>query len=268
MRRPLTLRRTAAALVVPLALSSLVACGSESDEPSGSSAASDPGLEKGEEMPVEDFAEILEAALEGATTAAVTMTTSGGQADVEMTGDIDYSTTPPSSKMTVQDETTGEVELISLGAVSYVKSPDLGGKYMKIDLSGAMESLSGNGLGLDPGSSMENMKKGMKSVVHQGEEEVDGEDLTRYTLTLDTKAMLGDELGAVGGVPEEMAYDIWFDEDGLYRRVEADLGSAAGTMTMTLSDWGKDVSIEEPPADQVTEMPEMPQMPSTPPSAG
>jgi hypothetical protein len=52
-------------------------------------------------------------------------------------------------------------------------------------------------------------------------------------------------------MPENVTYDLWFDADGLLRRMQADLGSDDGTMTVVLSDWGKDVTIQAPPASEV-----------------
>ena len=53
MRRSLPLRRGAAALVLPLALTGLVACGG--DEPTGSSKAAEPQVSEGEEIPVAEI---------------------------------------------------------------------------------------------------------------------------------------------------------------------------------------------------------------------
>ncbi len=267
MRRPLRLRRTAAALVLPLALATLAACGSESaDEPTGSSAAADPGLEAGEEMPAEDFVDILEEAVDAESAAHVTIT-ADGQSGMDMEGDMDYSTTPPSSRMTIQDDTAGgEVEVIQVGKVSYLKAPEQGDKYLKMDMSG-LDSLTGGGIGLDPGATLGKMKDAVKTVTYQGAEDVDGEEMTRYTLVLDTRKLMGPEMAEMAELaelPEESTYEIWFDEDGLYRQLVSDLGEAGGKVTMKLSDWGKDVSIEAPPADQVMEMPKMPEMPEIP----
>jgi hypothetical protein len=56
-----------------------------------------------------------------------------------------------------------------------------------------------------------------------------------------------------GSLPKTMQQDWWFDGDGLVRKFSSDFAGQA--VTLTLSDWGEDVSIEAPPADQVTAMP-------------
>ena len=50
-----------------------------------------------------------------------------------------------------------------------------------------------------------------------------------------------------------MTQDWWFDDDGMIRQFSSDFGGTS--TTMTLSDWGADVTIEAPPSDQVTTMP-------------
>jgi len=51
-----------------------------------------------------------------------------------------------------------------------------------------------------------------------------------------------------------VSYDMWLDDEGRPRRIQADLG-AQGSMQTDMTDYGSDVSIEAPPADQVQAMP-------------
>jgi hypothetical protein len=67
----------------------------------------------------------------------------------------------------------------------------------------------------------------------------------------------GGAAAAASGMPDELSYDVRLDDQGRVNRMKIDLG-ATGTMEMTLSDFGKDVHVEVPPAGQVTEMPAMP----------
>lgn len=268
MRRTITVRRAAAALALPLALSGLAACGSDSD-PAGSSKAADPGVEEGEEIAPADFVDSMQESFEDATTAHVTMT-NDGQFGINAEGDVDYSTEPPSMRMTMENEMLGgEIETVMVDGVMYMQMGAMGGdKFIKMDLS-EQSGLMGEDLTsrMDPSKALESMEAAIKTVTYEGEQEVDGEALDHYTLVIDTRKMLGKD-GAKGmaatGMPAEMPYEIWFDDDGMFRRTSMDMGEKAGKMVMTLDDWGKDVEIEAPPADQVTEMPEMPQMPESP----
>ena len=59
-------------------------------------------------------------------------------------------------------------------------------------------------------------------------------------------------------MPDTVQYDIWFDDEDRFAQLEMDFPvmDQQGSMEMTVDDWGTDVSIEAPPADQVTEMPD------------
>jgi LppX_LprAFG lipoprotein len=270
MRRKTTLRRAAAALVLPVALTAMSACGS--DEPAGSSKAADPGVEEGEEIEAGEFIDTMSESLENATTAHVTLE-GDGQLAMTMEGDVDYDSDPPSSSLTMKNEMLGDQEMsvVMVDGVMYMQMGELsGGKYFKMDLSGEDNSILGQDMSqqLDPSKALRTMEKSIKTVTYVGEEKVDGEDLDRYTVIIDSAAMVGEALGEdappESGLAEEIAYDIWFDDDGRFARTTMDMGETAGTMTMTMSDWGKDVDIEAPPADQVTDMPSMPTMPEAP----
>ena len=136
--------------------------------------------------------------------------------------------------------------------------PGIGnGKYVKMDLDDPNSPLGSIGSQLDPQQAMESFSAGIEKVTYVGD---DG-GLDQYEVTVDTKKML-EEMGqsgsdgALGGMPDEMSYDVWLDDQDRVTKMTVDLGKA-GTLEMTLSDFGKDVSIEAPPADQVTEFPGM-----------
>jgi hypothetical protein len=82
--------------------------------------------------------------------------------------------------------------------------------------------------------------------------------MRHYRVTMDPSEAVGeaDPSGsATEDVPETVTYDVWFDGDGLFRRMEADLGPDDGALTVVLSDWGADVTIEPPPSGEVTGLP-------------
>ena len=59
----------------------------------------------------------------------------------------------------------------------------------------------------------------------------------------------------------EMPFDIWIDEDGHVRKVEATVSAAPegtseeaeASLTFELYDYGEDVDIAPPPADEVAD---------------
>jgi hypothetical protein len=78
-------------------------------------------------------------------------------------------------------------------------------------------------------------------------------DATLDDLNID-KQDLAKELDAMHGlVGNEMPVDVWIDGDGLLRRMKMDMTVAGATMSieMNLDQYGVDVHVEAPPADQV-----------------
>ncbi len=64
---------------------------------------------------------------------------------------------------------------------------------------------------------------------------------------------------AMGQLPDSVTYDLWLDEEHRMAQTTMELPVQGMTTSveMTVDDWGKDVSIEAPPADQVTDMPDL-----------
>jgi hypothetical protein len=78
-----------------------------------------------------------------------------------------------------------------------------------------------------------------------GEEDVRGEPTVRYRLTVNC------EQADVGCSGTAAPVDVWIDDDGLVRRIQLeDNGDPA---TIEFFDFGAEVDIEPPPADQVTD---------------
>lgn len=277
MKRTLTWRRTAAAAVLPLALAGVTACGGDDTENAADDTADTSAseqleeesgdevddLEAGETVPNDEFIDLLVSSFEGATTARMTMTSETAGAAIEAEGVVDYSAATPAMRMTMEAAELGDgpIEMILVDNVMYMQVPDLGGKYLSMDLDEP-----GNPLGpmmtdsMDPSKQAEMMSAGIQSVSFVGEEDVDGESMEHYSATLDPSAALegmeGMEGVPQGMMPEEMQSDTWFDDDGQVRRMVVEMGDL-GSTEMSLDDWGADVDIEAPPAKQVTSMEDM-----------
>ena len=137
-----------------------------------------------------------------------------------------------------------------------------GGKYWALDLTDAENlppGMSGMLDQMDPLKSMEAFGEALESVEYEGSEEVDGDTLDRYQLTVDTAeiAQLGDMAKQGVDIPETVDYDLWLDDEGLMRRMETgfEVQGQQLDIEVTLDDWGKDVSIEAPPKSQVADFP-------------
>jgi hypothetical protein len=95
-------------------------------------------------------------------------------------------------------------------------------------------------------------------VEYVGEEDVDGETLKHYTMTVRSEAVrdLQQDMGTSGArLPKAITYDLWTDADGMMRKTTMVMGDL-GTVTVELSGWGEPVDIEVPPASEVMEMPD------------
>jgi len=286
MTRSLAVRRAAAATLLPLALTSLAACGdkdtpssgdstsespSTATEPSGSTSESpteSPTESPSEDVPVagspvanDEFMGVFRHAFESATTTHMTMTSGAQSSQLTAEGVADYTTTPLSMAMTMESPQFGDgvAEMRLVDGVFYIRMPMLGKKFIKFDLDDPSNPF-GTTLTdqLDPRTMFDGFEKGLKEVTFVGEEDVDGESMGHYQVTVDSSVLLGQAgQDAPTGVdlPKNVTYGMWFDGDGLFRKMSVDLGTAAGGMEVHYDQWGEPVSIEAPPASQITTMP-------------
>ncbi|MGL5826335.1 MAG: hypothetical protein ACRCYU_16210, partial [Nocardioides sp.] len=143
-------------------------------------------------------------------------------------------------------------ELLLVDGAIYVKSPGLSdGKYIKTDLDDPRNPLGSTLTGqIDPREQVKNMQDAMKSVTFEGADDVNGEELQHYVVVLD-----GSKLPNQDGItmPEEVDYDVWLDDANLLRQLAINIGGVA--ITSTISDWGKDVTIRAPRANQILNLP-------------
>jgi len=265
-------RAIAAGVVVPLLAVGAAACGSDDNATSGGkatpadsattspseSASDSPSSQPaGEEVDAAQFADDLATAYDNLTTAKVSLSFDG-PAKIVSSGVVDYRGEDPALKMSVEGAygagTTSEVILVD--KAMYLQVAGKNAKYLKIDLSDPNNPLAdsmGDMAAIDPRATIEAFTKNVKTVHKIGSEDVDGTPTTHYVLVADTQA-LGDQLGKKADLPESLSYDMWLDQEGRPRRIESDLGGK-GSMRTDMTDYGSDVSIEAPPADQVQEMP-------------
>lgn len=287
MRRTTLVRRAAIAAATPLLLVTLTSCGSDdaddtanssdsTSESDGADAAPVADVAQGEEVDPEEFADEIASGLEDVTTAHLTMTMEGGTMEMTAEGDVDYTETPPAMAMTMSSSAMGgeEMDIRLVDGTIYASVPGMtNGKFIALDSDDP-----NNPMGqlfteqLDPRKTMEGLTEGIETVVFVGDEDVDGESLRHYTMTLDPEALkelAGDMMGQMGSghmgsgqpkvdFPEEMTYDIWLDDESRTRVTEMDLGGANGSVTVEMDGWGEPVSIKAPPENEIVDMPGMP----------
>lgn len=137
------------------------------------------------------------------------------------------------------------------------------------DLAGDMGSGSAPS---NPSSFLEAFAKAEGTVEELGSEDIRGISTTHWRVVVEEgwqEALSPEELAELeeqGPLPEsDFPLDLWVDGDGLVQRMamtmaaeeaDADIGGTL-TMTMDFFDFGQSVTIEAPPADQVTDMGEL-----------
>lgn len=283
MNRSLAVRRVVAAALLPLAMASLVACGdkdkpaaddstselSATTEPSDTPTESTSPTEEtsptegtteaaGDPVDNDEFMDVFRGAFENATTAHMQMNSGGQGSELTAEGVADYTTSPLSMALTMQSPQFGKgtAEMRLVDGTFYIKVPMLGKKFIKFDLDDPSNPF-GTALTdqLDPRTMFDGFERGLKEVTYVGEEDVDGESMDHYEVTVDSAKVL-DQAGqsAPSGVdfPKTITYGMWFDGDGLFRKMTVDLGATAGTLDVRYDQWGEPVTIEAPPANQVT----------------
>jgi hypothetical protein len=266
------------ALTVPLGLAALTACGGDdsADEAAPAGSGSSAGAEEetdaeddgdadevsvaaGEEISAEEFTDLMVSAFEKATTADITMEMTAGGQEIESVGQADYRTQPPSMRMEMSGMGgMGEMTMIMVDNVIYMRVAQMDDKFIKLDLDDPANPMGDTFTNqLDPRAQAEIIEAGLVSATYVGEEEVGGEDLDRYTAVVDSEAMFEQmelDPAAAGALPEEVTYDLWFDDEGRFAQMVVDMGATAGEVVMRFENWGTDVDIEAPPASQVTDM--------------
>ncbi len=180
----------------------------------------------------------------------------------------------------------GTVDLIQDGQTLFMRSPAFSDiaqgstQWIKIDFAKLNPSLADistlSSSRSDPTQALEYLR-GMGAVEKIGTDRIDGTATTHYRGTVDlNKAVANaptssratlrslanqfEQLSGSASFPE----DVWIDSEQRVRRMEFALRLSdpkAGTlrmlMRMDLSDFGVDVDVEPPPADQVTDISEL-----------
>jgi hypothetical protein len=276
--RILTIRRAAIAAVLPLALGSLAACGgnnssSTAADPAAptSSPTSDTSTDSGSTSGTTDtthrtvgsaqFLAMVKAGAQKLTTAKFSMAMDASGQQITADGSLDMTGSSPAMKMSMDLTGMGTpIEMILLGGTMYIAMPDGNGTFMKMDLTdpnGPMGSMGDTLSGIDPKSLMDQLSPDVfKKVVYDGTETVRGQQLKRYTVTLDAAAvpmLKGMPSSSTASLPKTMTYDLWLDDQGRMAKFKM-LMKKVLSMTMTYSDFGAPVAIKAPDPSKVQSM--------------
>jgi ABC-type amino acid transport substrate-binding protein len=178
------------------------------------------------------------------------------------------------------------IDVVQDGLVMYMRFPALaealpdGASWVRVDVgkAAAAQGLDLAGLqqftSTDPRKLLEYLQGVSGDVAVTGTETVRGVETTRYRGTIDihrylnlvpeekreeVESLLGEivEQSGIGQMP----FDVWIDGDGLVRKLEVTFsatepGASSATdvsLTFELYEYGEDLEIELPPADEVVD---------------
>ena len=243
--------------------------GDTATEDASESAEADTEAEGGYDE--DEILDAMKAAVAENESAHVTMELNGnGQQAMTGEGDVSYAgdSTAMQMTMSIPQMGTSEMELRMLDGAMYIAMPPMTpeGKFVKIDTNdpnSPLGDLGGVTTG-DPLATFEAFDAGLQDVEYVGAEDVEGEQMDHYVLTVDAKkAAKAQKQRWQKGMPDTITYDMWLDDSDLMRRIEFDLGAMMGAqgsgdsggMVMTMDDWGKPVTVKAPPAKDLVEMP-------------
>jgi hypothetical protein len=288
------MRRFGALLVLLLAALALAACGGgsgsdASDEPATTAAAETSVLAAAAESAADSGSSKLSLTL--------TTQIPEQEAPVAITGEGEFDYEARVGRFTYDfsdllgslgsDAESGSAEIIIDGNVFYMNFPLLSGlvpgakDWIKFDLAtlGEQQGIDLSQFGQvgqsDPAATLDYLRA-TANVEEAGTEEIRGVETTHYTgvVDLDKTVQLApadsrDEVQATIDQLEEqigtseLPVEVWIDPDGLPARlryevsVSADGSDTTTVVVMDFFDWGADVVVEPPPADEVTDIAEL-----------
>ena len=272
--RSLTLRRTAVAAVVPLALGTLAACGNDNSSsstaadpqspalstPSDTGSPTDTGTTAGSAVTSADFLKMAQAAAGKLTTVKVDMVGEVSGGSYTMKGAMDLTGDKPAMDMTMSMGSAGltGIEMRLVDGVMYMNLGSMTqDKFVKFDLSdpgNPLGQLSSSLDQLDPSKMMADMSPGVfKHVTFVGSD-AGGRHYRATLVTAKAPQLKGLPSTATANLPKSMRYDTWFDEQGRFSKFVVSVPNYM-RMTAHYTDYGAAVHIVAPPASQVTEMP-------------
>ena len=226
---------------------------SESEEPSEEPEEQSGGYD------AKELLAAMKAAVEENETSHLVMEMGGNGQSMTAEGDVSYAGDSTSMQLTMQSPEMGPgvIEMRMVDGVMYMSMPPMTpeGKFLKLDLNDPNSPLGSLG-GVTQGDPLETFKafdKGLRDVEYLGPEEVDGEEMDHYVLTVDGKAAAEAQGAPAGSVPDELTYDLWLDDQDLMRRVQYTM--AGGGVTISMSDWGEPVTVKAPAKADIMEMP-------------
>jgi LppX_LprAFG lipoprotein len=271
-------RRGAVLAALPLAVLSLAACGSDE----ASVGTGDNAVAAAAEQT------LAEGSARFTLAADIAVSAFGRNAEGTFTGDGEFDFTDTQAHYTLDlTDLGGELglpgnvtgDVLRDGDVVYLNFPLLGilfpnvKDWIKLDL-GSGAQLAGFDLGrfaevVDPSLYLSYLEAATGEADEVGSEDVSGVQTTHYTTEIDLEQARDtapesqrstiDALIASGTTT--LPADVWIDQDGLVRKLvfeySGDSGVGVSSVSMELSDFGVEVALDLPSADEVTDVSEL-----------
>ena len=236
--------------------------GESSDASSKSSPSSSTTTPEATTLTKENFASEVMAAQAEAKSAHVEATIEVQSQRLTMSGDVAGLDRPAEATSDITAQ-VGEQEfrLVTVDQAFYIRGDGLptrsGKPWLKIDVSDPSNPLKRAFDAANPGNFAAYLQ-GVTRFEDKGETELDGAPAHRYSITVDTAKMIKASPAFRGqdpktlGLPAEITSDVYVDEQNRLLTLRVELGSS-GAFEAKFSDYGKDVDITAPPANQVAE---------------
>lgn len=258
--------KRALAAVALAATASLTACGSStsattSPSPSVSIA---PAPAAGTILTADQVKALVKAAGANLTSAHESMTIATSQATITGEADVMKTATGMAMQMTMTVPQLGQMEarLVDNGFFIKMNIPQLGGKWLKIDLSDKTSPIGqmlSSLTSMSPSQMFDQYSGGLIGGTFLGTDAVGD----HYQVTADTAAaaknlppsMANNSLILQGmkRLPKTIKLNVWIKNGQLQQNI-VDMGPT-GTVTVKLSNYGETVSVVAPPTSEVTSVP-------------
>lgn len=216
-----------------------------------------PAASAGEEVAVSDLLERLKSPGEETLSSfemSMDLAASGQQ--MTMDGAVDLGGETPGMDMSMEVTGVGALELILVEGTAYMSLPGVTGEGEWVKVPAAqLEQLGAADLtsSVDVESTWEGWEIGAQSVTYVGAEDVGGEQMDHYQVVVDAAAA-AEALGQdPAGMPAQITYDLWVDEQDLMRKMSFEV--QGGIVEMTIDNWGGDVAVQAPDPSSLVEVP-------------
>ncbi len=209
-----------------------------------------------------------------ASSSRFTMETTAMGRTMRAEGQARYAGADTAMSMTM-DMQGQSVEMRMVDRTMYMKMPqgegaalgaESGKPWVEMSLDGdnpVAEAMGGADMAeqSDPTRILEQLERYGGEIVDTRGTTLDGEQVTQYTVELDTAkaaTMMGGEQLRAEPQPSQdttIPMELYLDSENLPKRIEMnmDVMGQSSSMVMNYTDWGTPVTIEAPPADQVAQ---------------